>query len=428
MGIDIYCSIDATGKEQELTDQIVGFFQRLESAIPQPEPQITHYEDAFEVTVFFAADPILFHFEEDRLEVSVRTSNAGPGYHAYVVNLLKKLEQSSDFCWEPEEISDETGYWQSGNFVDVQSAMADWLHSLGSMLMERFGNDDGVSNLALGMPLDCLPAGGGHFAVYSLGALEKQFFSDMLATADMAPFCQRFFLWWNEGLDAEFYLKYALYLIWNNINWLPPAEDDEVMLFNNALHSLETAWRMDPALPLPLAEWYELAMLGDDESLQETLRDEFSGIEKLTPSMGHLRGKMTMLIGGVWNITVPGQMHKSMDNNTLVFWSDDLTLRVSHLRVNKDDGMPVPAGELLANLTEDYNAQPYTLPGHDTAVSRLLHGLVEEKGQEPYHDTTLFAAIDGSILILSCYYDNEGMRDAAMEIVNSVKNSSVNEE
>lgn len=424
MGVELYCSAFCDDREQEILDEVTGFFARLESVIPQPAPVITHYEDGFEVTVFSAADPVIFQFEERQLLVSAKTSNAGPGYHAYLVNLLKQLEQQTSVTWIPDQIEDETGYWDNGDFVSIQSSMADWLHSMSAMLMESYGADSDAKNLALSMPLDCMPDNAEHFAVYPLGWLEKDFFQEILSTDNLDIYCRRFFIWWNEGLDAEFYLQYGLYLLWNHINWLPPADDEERRHYSNALRCLETAWRMNPQAELPLAEWYEMAALTEDDSLMQTLKNEFAGMESLTPSLGHLRGDMSIIIGGAWSVKIPGKMHSEMDNNTLVYWDDTLTIRLSHLCVNKDGDIPVPAEELLISLTDDYDCAPYELPEHPEAKSRLLNSIVEEEGSMSYYDTTLFSAVDGCLIIVSCYYDKDEDKSMAMRVINSVKPSS----
>ena len=49
------------------------------------------------------------------VEVSAKTSGAGPGYHEFVVGLLDLLENRAGLVWEPasgEDSGDETGYRQ----------------------------------------------------------------------------------------------------------------------------------------------------------------------------------------------------------------------------------------------------------------------------------------------------------------------------
>ncbi|MDL2285530.1 hypothetical protein LJB93_02155 [Desulfovibrio sp. OttesenSCG-928-F07] len=432
MGVDIYLSAHCPDAQQEFTTEITEFFTGLESAIPQPEVKVNYYEDGFEVIPFFAADPVVFQFDENTMRVSARTSNAGPGYHAYVVSLLKKLEQQTQVIWaedgEDDESGDESGYWQSGDFTDIQGSMAGWLHSLGSMIVERFSTSSDTEDLALGMPIDFLPTDSNSFAVYPLGRLELDFFKGMLSTDDIVPYCQKFFLWWNEGLDAHFYKNYGLYLMWNHINWLPPVEDDEYTHYGNAMHCFDTARKLDPQIELPLAEWYQMAALAEHDDMLAMLEKEYAGIKDLTPTLGHLRGSMTNMVGGAWNITTPGTMHREIDNNTIVMWDDDLTIRISNIRVNTKSGEPVPAAQLLGNVTEDYDAKPFSLPDQDKVMCQIVNSTVQEKGKDPYFETTLFAAVPGVILILSCYYDEEKNREHAMPVINSVKNTEFSNE
>lgn len=423
MGIDLYCEAFCDENEQSVRDGITDFFQNIECIIPQPEPTVIHYQDGFEVTVFFAADPVFFNFDEGRLLVSAKTNNGGPGYHAYLVRLLKQLEQKTGIRWDPEHIEDESGYWESGDFLSVQSAMANWLHSMSVMLVEQCGTDGELSELALGMDPDCRPENNGHFAVYPLGRLEKDFFEGILRTDALERHCSKFFVWWNEGLDADFYLNYGLYIIWNHINWLAPADEQEAAHYANALRCLETVRRMNPQADLPAAEWYAMASLVEDEALMRMLRKEFPGIQELLPEMGHLRNKMTVRIGEEWTLKIPGQTHREMEDNTLVYWNDTLTIRIRNLRATNAENAPVPAEDFLRIVSDKYDCAPYTLPEHPNAKSKLLHALTEEEesGPKTYHDTTLFSAVDGSLLMLSGYYDNPKDKELVMDIVHSVK-------
>src|SRR5207253_2332319 len=84
-----------------------------------------------------------------------------------------------------------------------------------------------------------------------------------------------FFPWWNPALDAAFFRGRALTRLWCEFPWRPPLTDPEGELFDQIANDLASAFKMDPAAPLPWREWLELldAIGADDEGFTVTPAD-----------------------------------------------------------------------------------------------------------------------------------------------------------
>src|SRR5438552_10128386 len=85
------------------------------------------------------AEPVQMHFTpHGQLEVAAKTSTVGPGYHRYVCAMLHLLSHEFDVAWLPPDINgefgDETGYFRTGDWEDLQAQMLAWLGAVARLL------------------------------------------------------------------------------------------------------------------------------------------------------------------------------------------------------------------------------------------------------------------------------------------------------
>jgi hypothetical protein len=338
--------------------------------------------------------------------VSAKTNSAGPGYHAYLVDMLKEL------CVAPIEVEDDTGYWDNGDYGMLQEEMGKWLRGLSKEII-NMSRSGGYSNIAVSLALDSTPVDSNHLACCPLGYFDIDFFERaQKGDADGSEF----FVWWNRQQDALLFKNSALNTILCEINWLPPETDDEHKNIETALSCLERAYEMDPDMDYPAAEWLELAQLSGNKALLKTVRSRFKEIGKA--ELGYRRNCVRSLVND-WSIIRDGQMHFDCEEDgTMVWWDDNRTIRASTLSVQRKDGKVDSKALLEYAIDGEPNNSQFSLRDAQIAAA-IQHTQIEENG-EPLWQTRLTAALGNELLILSIYYIDEADRKWATKICASV--------
>src|SRR5260370_13210027 len=95
-----------------------------------------------------AEEALTFTFEPERIVATARTSGAGPGYHAFVCELLRGAgdELGIDWTASRDDEGDETGFFDCGDRVRLErefhafvAALARQLDSTGGPLFVGLG-------------------------------------------------------------------------------------------------------------------------------------------------------------------------------------------------------------------------------------------------------------------------------------------------
>jgi hypothetical protein len=381
----------------------------------------TAEDDKLEAGTFFVDKPACFHFKGKRLTLEVDTTMLGPGYHVTELGILEAIERETRLRWDRSTMHDDTGYYEHRDFKRLQRFMLDWLLEYSSSLLNTPDLELPVrTNLT--MPYAMLPQGNEYFACHLLGYIHRDFFVYIHEFKDPELFCQAFFLWWNEDLSAKFYLKCALSIIWCQLNWLPPALDEEFIYIDHALKQLEAAWELDNTLPLPVPEWIELAKLSRDQELVDELIRRFPTEINQPASKGYRRHDILHTIGeNRWKIKLPGKMHHiTGDDGALLFWDDrQRSIRITVIHGCAENGSPLPGMTLLQKNMGDLKAEWHILPEATSVPAFMLHGDSADKDKSSC-DTTLFAATDGIMVIVNVSYPEEEQKAWAVSLCDSL--------
>ena len=164
------------------------------------------HEHTLYVRLHPSAEDVEFIWQPDQsLRASAKTSTTGPGYHAFLIDLLQHIGEMMNLDWDwQEENADQANFVHSGDFAALQKEMAVFWKSLGRILSEQATN--GYENLMLNMPLyfplPQFPA----FAITPAGPLLRE---DCEALQNCEPdallaIVPRFYIWWNRESDATF--------------------------------------------------------------------------------------------------------------------------------------------------------------------------------------------------------------------------------
>lgn len=421
MRVTFSCKSKFTLPAEAMKEKVLNFIISLDTSAQHENTAIEEGENSISARLFFVDTPVMFNFSSDTIHVVVDSTMTGPGYHANMVNMLEYMSESLNLHWDEDKIEDVTSYWQHRDFKLLQEYMTGWLVRYSKTLTDNPDISTPVRTNLI-MPYAMLPTGKEYFACHILGYMNKDFFIYIQEFEQPELFSRSFFIWWNMELDAEFYLKCALSNIWCRINWLPPVLENEMLDISNVLIELEVAWQMDKSLQIPIPEWIELSKLTGDLELSAELIRRFPTEINQPPSKGYRRYEIIHHLGaGKWQIKLPGKMHSSYDEDgSLLFWDhDDRNIRITVGSRRSPDGSMVPPLDLLSHAMEGVNVTPHLLPGYLSIPAFISHSEVHENKKKLYK-TTLFAAVDGSLAIVSIYYANKEEKQWAISVCNSL--------
>jgi hypothetical protein len=256
-----------------------------------------------------------------------------------------------------------------------------------------------------------------NFANCQLGPRNLEFFERALQES----MGDQFYVWWNRETDAQFYLNCALYQIWCDINWLPPATDQEREEIESALACLDKAYKLDSSLRFPAPEWRELASLAGKFPLRAELANRFGVSGKA--KMGYRRYLISYRFSS-WSFAHRGKMHffeKTDEGYDIsVFWDDDHTIRAQMQKFYTPDG-DVPDSE-VALASKLMGCQKYDrIKLSNKSIAAAVTNAHVREGKGLVWETTLYAALNGTMFILAISYQNPANKTLAQNIISSVE-------
>ena len=288
-----------------------------------------------------AEEPFELRLEGDQLFAQGKTSSAGPGYHAFLIDWLERIAAEEGFSWtwsDPaREVEDETGYAIDRDFEKLQGEMASWLAKVAEYLLTNEAEFD-ASPFALAMPVGFSWMGEA-FALSSLGTWSRDFFVRAVeGDAGTLEAGAQYFPWWSKERDATFWRNCGNIFAWTDVPWRAPQGDEEKRVFEVTDRCWSRARTLDPSVEIPEAEWAELRACLSDHPPH---RPAPTGI-------GFRRGLLTKPLTGGWGIDVPGWFLESTEKegSTLLFWDKTRTVRATTFSLDWDGPPPVPEGEL----------------------------------------------------------------------------------
>jgi len=304
----------------------------------------TQDEGGFAVNFHPAAEPVYIEVTGDEVTVSTKTSNVGPGYHAFLVGCLDDVQKALSLQWQWDgadegEYLDEAEFYESRNFSDLQHRMADHFRFLFGVVSERLQSSK-TSGMMISMPLNYgvqaedgeVLTPFGHMTFDEVGRNAN------LSGAELMDAARAYFPWWEQGFDGSFYRGLALYSLWMEQRWCAPVEDRELTRVRQTLHWCEEARNMNAEPPLPSKAIEELSNLAEGR---------FSSGLPERVGIGYRRRLMTKPLTGSWKVSVPGSLEETSEDNhqTVVFWNDDFVVRGSSLSATpKEGGDQKPSG------------------------------------------------------------------------------------
>lgn len=406
----------------------LGLFLRTTTSHPEPLQAIervlrSRFADVVEhiggdaaalaVGLHPAAEDVEFVLQNATVTVSAKTSTAGPGYHAFVCELLECVGDDLGTKWAPavdDEEGDETGYFASHDRAGLEAEMLGWLRGLCDVIAEQAA--DGVGNLSVNLPTDT------HYEAEGLiitpmgprdGAWLEATTKDPRRGIDLFP-------WWAHGLGAEHAFGRALARMWTEVRWRPPLDDSERALFERIDADLRRAHGLKPSLDLPWAEWAEITRwLERDDALA---REVLERGRRLSPRIGYRRRPVRPALTGGWSIRVPGEMATELDEEgTWSAFMPGRTIWMSSFRFGDPESPTLSAEETLSD--QAHEGEVFVVPGLPDGYAHRASKLTTDDGAT---QLTIELARPQRLAILTIVLDDDDDTDWAKGVAASMRN------
>jgi hypothetical protein len=287
-----------------------------------------------------------------RVSVSAATADAGPGYHTYVCQLVKRMGADASIAWGDDDavpIADDTGYFSSGQRQDVERRLLIWLHD---RLTDAAGRRTrGEPGIQLGDFHGHRFSFDGAVATW-LGPRDDAWLASALAdprvAADVWP-------WAADAMDARYLLNRALSLIWTEVRWRPPATPEERDLLDEVLRLLRRAFPLEPGLSYPWPEWQELLVLaGGPDPMSERIGSE-AARSAPGPRIGYRREPVEAVHDG-WTLSVAGSFAERRTDDEWWAGEGGRSITLAATPTGLDDGRAMPAKAFLERVASHLGA------------------------------------------------------------------------
>ncbi len=278
---------------------------------------ITMGKETMLVGIHPAEEEVEFYVDQGYLVCAAKTSSAGPGYHAFVIEMLGEIEKRCDIKWDwnnqAQGFFDESDFYTDRDFQKLQDAMARYFKGVSKHILTLESK-----SLRLSLPFH-LHVEDDHFALSPMGVWDKSFFESVVDdSAYNDTMAEAFFAWWHKPQDALFWRNLGLVKIWMDVKWQKPLskEDPSYQTIESTLSCFEKARALSrDDIHLPDAEIEDLKKLLTHEG-DFTPNHDFKGFYRR-----YLRRHLT----GKWSLLIPGYFYESdnTDETTVSYYHGD---------------------------------------------------------------------------------------------------------
>lgn len=282
---------------------------------------------------------------------SFRTSPQGPGYHAFVCDLLRSMETELGIQWSrrEDECQDEGGYFLSGDWKRLKEHHDQWARSMASKIVNEMNVPGAPADRWKDVSI-CLPISpqfeGGTIRTH-LGPKDVDFFIPIAADSSHA---ESFHLWPNRERDTLFHKNLAQAILWQAVAWCPPANERQKVFMRRALEHLERAHEAEPQGDFPWREWEELlALTGQASRFGDLIGRRASAVAQDTPRMGYRRQAIRYPINPDVEVRVSGELEpdEEGDGPTIALAAPGKRLELRLMRKSGTATHVPPFGKLL---------------------------------------------------------------------------------
>ncbi|MCO5171847.1 MAG: hypothetical protein M9894_36570 [Planctomycetes bacterium] len=380
-----------------------GLAEALLEALPDPAwrdlVDVERDGATLAVALHPAEEALRCEVKGDRLHVGGRTNSAGPGYHAFLIDLLDRAGEACGLVWDPPE--DLTA---SEDLSALQAGAADWLREVARRIAELAR--EGHGSLGVSLPEGTVLVDERRVAS-PLGLWEPAWFEETAALEGDALLARAaaFFPWFGGGLDAAAWARAGLVIAWVELPWRAPRDDAEARRYQQARLCFARARSLDPEVALPPGVEDEVRRLLDARGRQLEA--------PAADGVGFRRRVLRWALAGGWSIELPGYYTSTLERGgeTKLIWFPGRTVRVSTFSMRVPDGSAPPVEHLLRDVPADQGPVATFERGHLRGQAVFLE---EEEEGKRFFTLQGEVAAPGEVCVVTVSFTDAADRDWAI--------------
>lgn len=355
-----------------------------------------------------------------RLKLIARTSPAGPGYHAYLCDLLRQFAGDFEFAWEePPGDHDPGRFFLNRDFHRLETLFHHWLSSRCQQVLAKVKEHGGPYSVGLPRGVRYLHPGP---VLTPLGPKSLDWLQ-RVAAEEMAG--ADFFPWREPKLNATFYKGRALTRLWLDFPGRAPLTEEEGELVDQIAADLANALDADQAIELPWRAWLDVIAAIEEDAGQHTVEPIAPELKSLIVErangsqvrIGYRRYPVRVPLTGEWRIDIPGHFASKWNDDGLTWsaWDGPRTVWFRGMPVSESAADALAVGR--ANLPR---GEHFTTNLHRTVLGEAVFGPHDEDG-EHLHRLSGIAAADGQLAACNIYIKDLTDKDWAITTWQSLR-------
>lgn len=359
----------------------------LESITRTAQQKGYHFRQAGDelfMVEFCPAGLLTLNTSRETLAGETQTNTVGPGFHKAVIDFLDEFTQEIKL---ELEVLDEAGYHSERDFPELQQKHLNWLDSVLKIVRSQRSQR---TTLHVNWPAVSWKPVGWNGMITPQGVFSFDTIDPIGLDQGLVDFAKRFFIWFNEAQDAYFNRGAALYLMWHDFSWTTLTSEADIALAKQILVHLSAARTQNKQIPLPLAEWKEIANLAGQPA--DMIDGPALSAEGL---IGYRREKILISFPGGWTAELPGQMMDKTVGDERVFWDADREFHLAPYFAapgkSGPDGSSLPeinfTGDMTKILRQEVNGYSYKAKWEPSADHWKLEGVIT--GQDKFAIVTI---------------------------------------
>ena len=287
------------------------------------------------------------------------------------------------------------------------------------MLLEH--HDKGFGNFMIAMPYDYPIIEKEYFALSTLGYWGKTWFTDLIAAneEDKKVFAEDFFIWNDEEMNAQFWFKSLISMIWLYFPFREIIDDKEKKLYKEIIYSFEEAYKRDKNLRYPYNILIKVAEYLDDSNLVKFIEENKINVVSII-NIGFRTVKARYTIAGGFTMILPMRMNMNRSDKTLVEFRDINIYIAMQVYTFSNEETDIIMDYVIKqmDIADEDKGKPLNIKIESNDIKNIAY----EKKLDNEDNIITVAAITNKLALLIWFtYNGEENREICLDAIKSIK-------
>ena len=287
------------------------------------------------------------------------------------------------------------------------------------MLLEH--HDKGFGNFMIAMPYDYPIIEKEYFALSTLGYWGKTWFTDLIAAneEDKKVFAEDFFIWNDEEMNAQFWFKSLISMIWLYFPFREIIDDKEKKLYKEIIYSFEEAYKRDKNLRYPYNILIKVAEYLDDSNLVKFIEENKNNVVS-NINIGFRTEKARYTIAGGFTMILPMRMNMNRSDKTLVEFKDINIYIAMQVYTFSNEETDIIMDYVIKqmDIADEDKGKPLNIKIESNDIKNIAY----EKKLDNEDNIITVAAITNKLALLIWFtYNGEENREICLDAIKSIR-------